>query len=111
MKWQNWQCPAVAAVLCVATACAYSNSLGGPFIFDDVQAVANNPHIRKPWPIWRAARAPDGTTLSRRPVTTYTFALNHAVSGANVTGYHVTNLLIHIVAGLALFGVVRRTLA
>ncbi|MBX3750577.1 MAG: tetratricopeptide repeat protein [Opitutaceae bacterium] len=39
------------------------------------------------------------------------FALNHAISGEAVWSYHAVNLLIHAGAGLALFGLVRRTLA
>ena len=38
------------------------------------------------------------------------FALDYAVGGLNTLPYHVTNLAIHVLAGLALFGVVRRTL-
>jgi tetratricopeptide (TPR) repeat protein len=36
--------------------------------------------------------------------------VNYAVGVANPLGYHAFNLAIHILAGLALFGVVRRTL-
>src|SRR5208337_2368430 len=36
-------------------------------------------------------------------------ALNYAVSGFDVRGYHVTNLAIHLAAALLLFGIVRRT--
>src|SRR5688572_16625972 len=33
----------------ILTAATYHNSLGGPFIFDDIDAVAKNPHIRRLW--------------------------------------------------------------
>jgi len=39
-----------------------------------------------------------------------TFALNYAVGKLNPWGYHAVNLAIHILAALALFGIVRRTL-
>ena len=39
-----------------------------------------------------------------------TFAINCALGGTDVAGYHVVNLAIHILAALALFGIVRRTL-
>jgi Flp pilus assembly protein TadD len=45
-----------------------------------------------------------------RPVDQISFAINYAIHGANVTGYHVTNLLLHVCASLVLFGIVRRTL-
>jgi hypothetical protein len=38
------------------------------------------------------------------------FAVNYFLHGFDVYGYHVVNLAIHILAGLTLFGVVRRTL-
>src|SRR5215217_8176725 len=100
MQCEKRRCWMAAGLLAVLTAAAYHNSFGGPFIFDDVDAVAKNPAIRRLWPIWEAARAPAGTTLTRRPVATLTFALNYAVSGPSVAGYHAVNLLIHIAAGL-----------
>ena len=38
-------------------------------------------------------------------------ALNYAVGGCDVLGYHLTNLAIHLAAALLLFGIVRRTAA
>ena len=38
------------------------------------------------------------------------FALNYAFGGASVFGYHLVNLIIHVLAGWALFVLVRRTL-
>jgi tetratricopeptide (TPR) repeat protein len=49
-------------------------------------------------------------TVSGRPVLNLSLALNHALSGYSPWSYHAVNLLIHILAGLALFGIVRRTL-
>jgi tetratricopeptide (TPR) repeat protein len=51
-----------------------------------------------------------GLTTSGRPVLALTLALNHAMGGRAVAGYHVVNLLIHAAAGVCLFGLVRRTL-
>ena len=45
-----------------------------------------------------------------RPVPNLSLAVNYAIGGLNVEGYHVVNLAIHILAALALFGLVRRTL-
>ena len=50
-------------------------------------------------------------TTSGRPLVNLTFAVNHALGGTNVDGYHVTNVLIHGLAAATLFGLVRRTLA
>jgi len=51
-----------------------------------------------------------GQPANGRPLVNFSFALNWAVGGADVRGYHVLNLAIHTLAALALFGVVRRTL-
>lgn len=48
--------------------------------------------------------------LQGRPLITFTFAANYAISGLQVWSYHAVNLLIHVLAALTLFGIVRRTL-
>ena len=78
--------------------------------------------------------APAGTTVSGRPVAALSLAINYALAPAdardtlreplsrssfvdvaryrrNVWGYHAFNLLVHVAAALALFGIVRRTLS
>jgi len=89
---------------------AYGNSLRAPFVFDDGPAILSNASIRGLWPAWSSLSPPAGTTLSGRPVANFTFAVNYAMGAADQLGYHALNLAIHILAGLALFGVVRRTL-
>lgn len=86
---------------------AYSNSFSGPWVYDDIPAIAENPTIRS---LAGSLLPPQGTTTSGRPLVNVSLALNWALGGARVAGYHVFNLLIHLAAGLALFGVVRRTL-
>jgi protein O-mannosyl-transferase len=51
-----------------------------------------------------------GQTVEGRPILNLSLALNYAISGTQVWSYHALNLLIHILAGLTLFGIVRRTL-
>ncbi len=96
-----------ALVICAAFY-AYHNSFRGPFIFDDLPAIPNNPTIRQLWPPWGAMSPPPGTT--GRPVVNFSLAVNYALGGLDVWGYHVLNLAIHILAALVLYGVVRRTL-
>jgi tetratricopeptide (TPR) repeat protein len=96
------------AALVIAALIAYSNSFAGPFIFDDLASIPENPTIRH---LATAFSPPGGgQTVTSRPVLNLTFALNYALSGTRVWSYHAVNLLIHALAGLALFGVVRRTL-
>lgn len=97
-------------IIAAATALAYANSFFGVFIFDDRNAILENETIRSLWPIWRSFWGPDETGVSGRPFLNFTFALNHAISGYDIWSYHLLNLAIHILAALALYGLVRRTL-
>ncbi|MGD1021058.1 MAG: hypothetical protein ABSA12_17265, partial [Verrucomicrobiia bacterium] len=91
---------------------AYHNSLTGPFIYDDWLSIQKNPTIRHLWPIWQPLSPPHagGITVEGRPLINLSLAVNYAIGGTNVRGYHALNLAIHILAGLTLFGIVRRTL-
>ncbi len=89
---------------------AYHNSLQGPFIFDDLVAITGNRTIRQLWPPRSLVLAPFDSPVTGRPITNFSFAVNYALGGLNVWGYHVFNLAIHILAALVLYGVVRRTL-
>jgi len=93
------------ALIIVCGALAYSSSFGGAFVFDDIPHITENPGIRSLWPIGPVIG------LSLRPVLFYSLALNYAISGLEPWSYHLVNLLIHLGAALALFGVVRRSFA
>ena len=99
-----------AAVLALAGALAYAGSFGGPFLFDDQNAVVKNATIRTLTPISVPLSPPRETPVAGRPVVNLTFAGNYAIGGLDVTGYHVVNLAMHLLVALVLFGVVRRTL-
>ena len=101
------------AGLAAAAVAAYHNSFGGPFVFLDIAAIQDNPTIRHLWPLWGVLRPPltQGITVEGRPIVNLSFAVNYALSGTRVWGYHAGNLAIHAAAGCALFGIVRRTLA
>jgi hypothetical protein len=97
-------------VLVLAGVAAYANSLWGPFIFDDRVAIQENSSIRDLGALGRVlGPLQPGVPQANRPVLNLTFALNYALGGLNVVGYHATNLLIHILAAVTLFGVCRRT--
>jgi tetratricopeptide (TPR) repeat protein len=88
---------------------AYHDSFQGPFILDDVPSIAENSHIRALWPIWDALSPPASSMVGGHPVVNFTLALNYALGGLAVRGYHALNLAIHVLAALTLFGIVRRT--
>jgi tetratricopeptide (TPR) repeat protein len=96
-----------AAVLVLAGITAYHNSLNGPLVFDDLPSIRDNPSIRH---LGTALNPPPGMTVDARPVLNASLALNYAWGGLSVSGFHLVNCAIHILAGLVLFGIVRRTL-
>jgi len=99
------------ALIAGAALAAYHNSFSAPFEFDDIPTIVDNPTIRHLWNLKTVLSPPTGGyTVSGRPVVNLTLAINYALGGTNPWGYHATNLLIHILAGLTLFGIARRTL-
>jgi protein O-mannosyl-transferase len=82
---------------------AYWNSFSGVFVLDDRRMILENEIVLRPWPL-------GDVLFGIRPILNLTLALNYALTGLNVWSYHAVNLLIHILAGLVLFGIVRRTL-
>ncbi len=107
---RRWPIALAAVVLIGATVAAYHRSFSGALVFDDEPAILDNPTIRHLWPVWRAWVPPPNRTVTGRPLANFTLALNYAVSGTQVWSYHALNLAVHVLAGLTLFGLVRRTL-
>jgi hypothetical protein len=89
---------------------AHSNSFSGEFIRDDQSSIVKNPSLARIWPPWTPLISPSFGGTRGRPFANLTLAVNHWAGGSAVWGYDAVNLAIHIMAGLALFGVMRRTL-
>ena len=98
-------------VIALAAFAAYANTFRVPLLFDDLPSIVYNPTLLHPWEALLRPPNGYGITVSGRPLLNFSLALNYALGGANVWSYHALNLLIHILAGLTLFGIVRRTLA
>ncbi len=100
-----------AVAVCLAILLTYANTLSNPFIFDDQQSILRNPTIRDLRNL-RAVLSPPGrgAAVQNRPVVNLTLAINFALHGERVAGYHLFNLAVHIVSALTLMGVVHRTL-
>jgi len=99
-------------VVIAAALLAYHNSFTGAFLIDDTGSISENATIRHLWPIWQCLSPPHrgGLTVEGRPLINLSLAINYALGGYNVWGYHALNLTVHILAGLTLLGIVRRTL-
>jgi Flp pilus assembly protein TadD len=94
-------------ILVLVLAVSWRGSLGGAFVFDDEATVLKNELLG---PAGGFFRAPPDSPLRDRPVAAASLGLNYLLGGRNPLGYHLVNLLIHLAAALALYGIVRRTL-
>ena len=92
------------SLLAIVVIFVYADTLTTPFIFDDINNIRDNPHIRIPVPslenlAWAGFQSPE----ANRPVANISFALNYYFHGYNLVGFHVVNILIHLCTGLCLY--------
>lgn len=117
---RGWPFLALAAIG-IAVGVAFSPAIGGPFLFDDAEAIVANPAVNGPFSLSVALNPPPVTALTGRPTANLSFALNAAVDRAlgvhrdavgllRADGMRAGNILLHVVAGILLFGLMRRTL-
>lgn len=83
----------------------YGHSLNADFEFDDYRGIVENTYIKHGERPDRIFQNEDTT----RFLPNLTFALNYRLSGLNVFGFHLTNVLLHLLASLLVFGLVRVT--
>jgi len=93
-----------AVVLLLLLSIVYSACQSPPFLFDSIMRIRDNSAIRSLGPPW------GWLTYDRRPVAYLSFAINFAIHGLEISGFHWTNVGIHYLGALFLFGVVRQTL-
>jgi len=96
--------------LLLLVAAAWAGSFAGPFTFDDIAAIRENPTIHAGWRIDAVLAPPVGLSVSGRPVANASLAISCALSGEQPWGYHAVNLALHLATVGLLVGVVRRTL-
>ena len=86
----------------------YSNTFQVPFALDDESSIVNNIVVEKLDNVFYAYQL-GLKFVQNRFVAYLTFALNYQFGGLNVTGYHVVNLLIHLVTALLVYALLRLT--
>ncbi|MFQ5585203.1 MAG: tetratricopeptide repeat protein [Thermodesulfobacteriota bacterium] len=86
------------SIIVLLTVVAYSNTFSNSFHFDDRYAIFEDRAIRD------LGNVPGifGNIL-KRPVLRITFALNYYFGGTDVLGYHLVNLMMHIIAGIGVY--------
>jgi tetratricopeptide (TPR) repeat protein len=98
-------------MLAVVVIFIYSDTLTTPFIFDDIDNIRDNPHIRVPYlSIENLAWAGFQSPCANRPIANISFALNYYLHGYNLVGFHAVNILIHIASGFLFYFLIKATL-
>src|SRR5262249_3352799 len=90
-------------VIAAAAAWAYHDSFQGRFIFDDKAAIPGNWTIRHLSDLGMVLSPRRDSPVAGRPITNLSLAINYAIGGTTVWGYHVVNLALHVVAAFLLY--------
>jgi len=86
----------------------YANSLKGEFVLDDHFLIENNRYIKT----WKGlgkiftkniAEGAEENWGFYRPLQMITYALDYFLWGLNPIGYHLTNIILHIIAAMCLY--------
>ncbi|MFC1828517.1 tetratricopeptide repeat protein [Thermodesulfobacteriota bacterium] len=89
----------------------YSNTLETPFYFDDHVDITENTHIRITGLSFNELKnAGFKSPASSRPISNISFALNYYFHQYDLFGYHVVNIIVHILAGIFLYFFIKITL-
>jgi hypothetical protein len=94
----------------LATAAAYAPGISGNFLFDDFPNIVDNEGVHvTTWSVPALLNAALSSPSSefKRPLASLSFAMNYLISGANPAGMKVTNIVIHLLNGLAAFALLR----
>ena len=97
----------------IVAALIYSNTLEVPFYFDDVLGIVDNPSIRiAELSLQEIGNVAFGKAFSqKRPVGNITFALNYYFHQYRLQGYHIVNIIIHLLSGIFLYLFIITTLS
>ena len=89
------------AVIVLATLWIYSPAYHGDWLWDDDTAITQNPVAQGPWNFYKHWIWPDGADYW--PLTGTGFWIQWHLFGMNQTGYHVVNIICHLLGGLAVW--------
>lgn len=89
-------------VLMLAPWLVYALAIPGEFVYDDIAiTVVENPALQGEVSAWAILQW-------QRPLREFTYQLDHALWGFWSPGYHVQNIVWHMLNGLLLFALLRR---
>ena len=105
-----------ALTLAIVIWAVYGRTVHAPFICDDLATVVKNPSIAKLWPLLDSSghssplNPPEGIPTSGRPLLNLSLAINYYFGGLDPFGYHVVNIVMHLLSTLLLWAILHRTL-
>lgn len=97
----NWY---VFLFIFITTVIVYSGSFNVPFQFDDHNQISYRESVHS---LDYFKSVGNWLKINERPFSFFTIAINYALHGEKVFGYHLFNLIIHILSGFFLFLLVK----
>jgi hypothetical protein len=96
-------------LIAVATALAYARSVHGTWISDDIDMIAGNPMLQSlSLANLRAIATFFEGNINYIPIPYLSFALDYQIWGAHPYGFHVTNVVLHVVNAWLVYLVILR---
>ena len=86
-------------------------ALQGELVWDDQYLAHDNPFIKSPLLILEAFRHYlflDSFSAHYRPVQNISFILDYMLWNTNTYGFHLTNVLLHVLSGILLYFLLRK---
>jgi protein O-mannosyl-transferase len=109
----------VLLLIVLASCFAYANSLGGDFVFDDIEQIIENKDIGSWSNLERAFTTPVGAFRKKpealrvpipppyyRPLFTVLFTIEYQLFGLKPQGWHLISLFLHILCAIGVYYVV-----
>lgn len=105
------RCASHIVLLCVlagSALLAYSNMFQAEFVYDDYPFIVDNPAVRSlsdpaRFFLDRDSFSEGGKYVIYRPLAALSFALNYRLSGYDPAFFHLVNIALHILCGVALY--------
>jgi len=99
------------AIVIIFTGMLYLNAIGNGFVYDDNVYVESDPTVRQLGNIWKAltSTALDPNVSSAvpsnyyRPLVPITYILNYQLFGLAPWGFHLTNIIFHVLNSLLVY--------
>lgn len=89
----------------------YSNTFQAPFVFDDLENIVQKTSVQMTSITHRSLlRATFDGANARRWLPNLSYGVNYYFGGSEVWGYHLLNLVVHLLAAMVLYGLFFTTL-